>query len=615
MSEKESCAAEATIGWPRGEVPASRVISLKDARQVRAHVDGHAVHDGSTVLVGWIFDPEHQVIGFARLVGPTGLADKKYAVYALEPDSDKVRISRVDRPDVAQALGVVGKANEQFGFTLVLRGVLADGVLALQLKSGRYAVLPIETRPMNVDALQASSRPLEHLETLTRSLPTRVEDPTGVHAAIDRVYPLGAAGMLVFGWMFQSCESPVVITLHGEKDETERIDGAIIRLVREDVRQTYRDLFPDLQSRLGFVFHARLPTNCGDQRTLRLDLGAQRETWLKLPTGVPTLPGIAQIKDILDLVPEPGRMREDLYALFEKVLGPVVETISAGRAPFEGPVLEREFGLQVTNPRVSVIVPLYGRFDFIRHQLAQFVNDSDFAEVELIYVLDDPALVSPTLEFAAYHHALFEVPLKLIWYNQNRGFAGANNIGVRHARGEYLVLLNSDVIPQRPGWIRTLRSALDSLPEAGAVGPLLQFGDDSIQHAGMEPRRDPGLPGFLLNAHPGKGQVWRGPDVPSEHPLLTAACLMLKKSDYLSVGGFDEGYLIGDFEDSDLSLALRKQGRRLYLVPEARLWHLERQSQNLGNIAGYRQMITLYNGWRYHKKVQNGQIADPHSLR
>src|SRR5690606_24521020 len=145
--------------------------------------------------------------------------------------------------------------------------------------------------------------------------------------------------------------------------------------------------------------------------------------------------------------------------------------------------------------------------------------------------------------------------------------------------------------------------------------PLLQFGDGSIQHAGMQPRRDPQLPGFLLNSHPGMGQQWEGPDDPYEQPLLTAACLMLRKAEYAALGGLDEGYVIGDFEDSDLCLGLRSRGLKLYVVPEARLWHLERQSQTLNSVAGVRQLITLFNGWRYQQKIARGELADPLSAR
>ena len=59
---------------------------------------------------------------------------------------------------------------------------------------------------------------------------------------------------------------------------------------------------------------------------------------------------------------------------------------------------------------------------------------------------------------------------------------------------------------------------------------------------------------------PGKGAPWRGGTEPSAQTLLTAACLMLKTADYRALGGLDEGYLIGDFEDSDFCLNLARNG-------------------------------------------------------
>jgi GT2 family glycosyltransferase len=128
----------------------------------------------------------------------------------------------------------------------------------------------------------------------------------------------------------------------------------------------------------------------------------------------------------------------------------------------------------------------------------------------------------------------------------------------------------------------------------------------------MAPKNDSFLPKFLLNVYPGKGMPWLKNDTPSRHPLITAACVMLRKSDYVALNGLDEGYLIGDFEDSDFCLKLRKMGGNLWLVPEAKLWHLERQSQNLEKIAGHRHLITLYNGWRYHQKILSGELASPY---
>jgi len=442
-------------------------------------------------------------------------------------------------------------------------------------------------------------------------LPVYVENPVTMIGAVDSAYVLGDGGILIFGWSLTPVRKPQRVTLRSDDGQVLDVTANFTRLVRPDVLQSFQSQFPAINEWLGYVCFAALPTSPGEGRALSFDFGEQGEVWFKVPTESHHAAAVGLIKSVLGAIPAPDRMRHTLYTLFSGGLGAALESVNRSRPPFGGSVEERQFGVPLAEPANSIIVPLYGRCDFLRHQLAQFADDPDFGHTELLYVVDDPALLSETLELAARYAPLFRVPFRVLWYGENRGFAGANNIGAHAARGENLLLVNSDVIPQRSGWISTLAAALHELPDAGAVGPLLLFGDESVQHAGMYPRADDLYPGFLLNTHKGMGTVWEGGDAPSEHPMLTAACLMLKKCDFEAVGGFDEGYVIGDFEDSDLCLALRKRGKRMWLVPEAPLWHLERQSQNLGQAIGERQMVTLFNGWRYAEKIRAGDICDP----
>ena len=110
-----------------------------------------------------------------------------------------------------------------------------------------------------------------------------------------------------------------------------------------------------------------------------------------------------------------------------------------------------------------------------------------------------------TLKLASHYQSLFRVPFRVVHYGQNLGFAGANNVGAQLAKAPLLLLLNSDVIPTGKGWISTLSQALQRLPSAGAVGPLLLFADGSVQHAGMRPLEDPGAARFHLELPSGQG--------------------------------------------------------------------------------------------------------------
>lgn len=455
--------------------------------------------------------------------------------------------------------------------------------------------------------------------SMTHTLPNMVEHPERAIVAIDRAFALGDAGILVYGWKITPRNKPLSVTVHDEHGKCISVSERFLPLVREDVASAYCERFPAVSRRCGFILHVSLPTEVGDARAICFHYAERGDVWMRLPVEQRDTQGVALIKEMLGMIPNPGQLNHYLHEMFDGGLGMALEAVNQQRLA-NAPAVEdtrdsRQFGKPPAAPQASIIVPLYGRCDFMRQQLAHFADDDELRQSDLIYVVDDPSLVEDTLSLAARYQWLFNVPFRVVWYGRNLGFAGANNVGAKLARADKLVLLNSDVIPQRPGWLGTLDQALNELPEAGAVGPLLQFGDGSIQHAGMHPRRDPQLPGFLLNTHPGMGQQWEGSDTAYEQPLLTAACVMLRKADYERLGGFDEGYVIGDFEDSDLCLGLRTQGKCLYVVPTAKLWHLERQSQTLNSVAGVRQLITLFNGWRYQQKIARGELVNPTEIQ
>lgn len=452
---------------------------------------------------------------------------------------------------------------------------------------------------------------LKWLRTKTPSHPRMVENPNQVIGFIEHSYPLAEHGILLFGWHLFPTNKPFKISIRNTSGQSVSVKEHMFPLIREDVYEKFKQQFPLISSFCGYVCLAPMPTNPGESRALHYDFCANGSCTLKVPTEQSGLTGIPLIKEMLGHLPAFDRIQYQLYDLFSQGLGKAIEVTYQTTQRPDLDIQIKQFGQPLKHPEFSVIVPLYGRYDYIRHQLAQFTDDPDFKKVDLVYVVDDPKIIPQTLQLAAKYHSLFSIPFRVIYYGVNLGFAVANNIGVCNTNSDHLVLLNSDVIPQHFSWVSTLKDALDNLPDAGAVAPLLQFGDGSIQHAGMYPKTDQQLPGFLLNNHRKMGMAWNGDMSLPEHPMLTAACLMMRTEDYRDLGGFDEGYLIGDFEDSDLCLAIRNKSKRLWLVPQARLWHLERQSQNLDSIANQRQLLTLYNGWRYHQKILAGKIADP----
>ena len=276
------------------------------------------------------------------------------------------------------------------------------------------------------------------------------------------------------------------------------------------------------------------------------------------------------------------------------------------------PVVQRKIGNGPHQALVSLVIPLYARIDFVEHQLIEFYEDDWLkCNAEIIYVIDDPCLLEEFTRKAEDLYRLYKIPITWIWGNANRGFAGANNLGASHTASKYLLFVNSDVIPQTSGWAQALIQALIDFPDVGAIGPRLVFADGSIQHAGMVFQQKDEL-GIWVNHHPNMG-IDPSLDVHKQMayvPAITGACLAMRHIDFDRIGGWDTGYLIGDFEDSDLCLKLREQGQQIAYFPEVQLTHLERQSFKLVGEANFRQKVVIYNAVR-HQSRWNDLISQP----
>jgi GT2 family glycosyltransferase len=264
--------------------------------------------------------------------------------------------------------------------------------------------------------------------------------------------------------------------------------------------------------------------------------------------------------------------------VLERILAPAAEVLhsQAMARPATPEVIE--IGQRPATAEVSVIIPLYRNLSFLRLQIGAFAVDPEARRaLEIVYVLDSPEQRAEVEHLLRGLSRLTGLGFRLVVMGANRGYAAANNAGVRHATCPTLVLMNSDVVPIGPGWLAPL---LASLAEAGvgAVGPKLLFDDGSLQHAGLTFERD--VEGHWYNTHFHKGypRGWPAANVARSVPAVTGACLVTPRALYEAVGGFSEDYIIGDFEDSDLCLRIRAAGHDIRYAPAAELYHFERRS-------------------------------------
>ncbi|UEM22413.1 glycosyltransferase [Skermanella mucosa] len=296
-------------------------------------------------------------------------------------------------------------------------------------------------------------------------------------------------------------------------------------------------------------------------------------------------------------------------AALETCIAPAVAPIHAAMTDdVPAPEVFR-YGAPVADPAVSVVIPLYRNLEFLRFQIAAFAIDPAMATgAEIVLVLDSPEQRDELRHYLHGLHGLYALPLTLVVNAANHGYSTSNNAGAAVARGRHLLFLNSDVIPDRPGWLPKLVAALEASPDTGAVGPKLLFEDESLQHAGLFFGRD--YRGRWINQHYHKGMPrdFAPACLPRAVPGVTGACLLMPADVFREVGGFTTDYIIGDYEDSDLCLKVRASGRAIRYVPAVELYHLERQS--ISRHAGYtRGVASEYNAW-LHSGRWSGLMED-----
>ena len=196
--------------------------------------------------------------------------------------------------------------------------------------------------------------------------------------------------------------------------------------------------------------------------------------------------------------------------------------------------------------RVSVIVPLFNRWDLTKACVAALNRCGDPIELVLVDNGSTDDTASQRVQ---------------VRNDRNRGFAVACNQGAAYATGDVLVFLHNDTEPQ-PGWLEPL---LEGLERATVTGSRLTYPDGTNQHTGVA----------VDFARPPGGEAWGlTDDLPSGYrDAVTGACLAIKRADFMHLGGFDDGFWNG-YEDVDLCL----RAGRCWYAADSHVIHHESQS-------------------------------------
>lgn len=172
--------------------------------------------------------------------------------------------------------------------------------------------------------------------------------------------------------------------------------------------------------------------------------------------------------------------------------------------------------------------------------------------------------------------------IKVINWDGPFNYSAINNYGISQAaKGEYLLLLNNDTEVISPSWMEEMLMYAQR-KDVGAVGAMLYYPDDTIQHAGTIL----GLLGIAGHAycHTQKGDTgYMGKlHYAQDMSAVTGACMLLRREVWDEVGGLDEKFAVA-FNDVDLCMRIREKGYLIVWTPFAELYHHESKSRGADN--------------------------------
>ena len=211
------------------------------------------------------------------------------------------------------------------------------------------------------------------------------------------------------------------------------------------------------------------------------------------------------------------------------------------------------------NPLVSIIIPNMDHKDVLKTCIDSLFEVNTYRNIEIIVVENN----SKKEETFKYYHELEKehANVKIVYWKNDFNYSEINNFGVQFAQGDYLLFLNNDTEMIRPDSIQNMLGVC-MRKEVGAVGAKLLYEDRTIQHVGVvigfsgyaghiNNGIDEDQPGYMMRAQ-----------LNCDYSAVTAACMMVKKSVFNEVDGFDPQFKVA-CNDVDLCLKIREKG---YLV-------------------------------------------------
>jgi O-antigen biosynthesis protein len=214
-------------------------------------------------------------------------------------------------------------------------------------------------------------------------------------------------------------------------------------------------------------------------------------------------------------------------------------------------------------PLVSIVIPVHNQWEITRNCLISIQENTDTIPYEVI--IADDASYDDTLHLAklapGVHHCI---------NSENLGFLRNCNRASMQAKGKYLLLLNNDTQVQW-NWLAPLVELAEQDEGVGIAGPMLLYPDGRLQEAGGIIWKDGSGWNYGRLDYPERSEY----NYLKETDYISGACILVRKSMWDEIGGFDERFTPAYFEDTDLAFEARRRGYKVLYQPLSRVVHLE----------------------------------------
>lgn len=228
-------------------------------------------------------------------------------------------------------------------------------------------------------------------------------------------------------------------------------------------------------------------------------------------------------------------------------------------------------------PLVSIIIPTKDQLEMLIPCVTTLLEKTRYQNYELL-IVDNNSETAEARQWLADIATRDPSRIRVLDYPKPFNYSAINNMAARAARGEYLLLLNNDTEVISSTWLDNLMNH-GQRPEVGITGAKLLYPEGTIQHAGVVmglrgPASHPfnscerDIPGYMNRLH-----------MDQNYSVVTAACLLIRKSVYEQVGGLDEENFKVSYNDVDLCLKVREAGYLTVWTPHAVMIHVGNVSQ------------------------------------